>query len=395
MQTKLPTVSWRDTALCKQALWFIYSRTRPPASNFRCGWFKSMLASMIPVDHQYSGKPPLLGFRMLKRFVNAEYERMIHELQSLIRIKKEQSMGNKFGQLIHDGCTLKNGVKVQSIGLQFVDPNFTANHIVTLCCRVCKESTGKKVADFIKCASIQVAGQDLSDICDVSIQDRAALSVANELGITEAEACDMHDGDKIGRSAIGELTRSKNKVVVNPFPEGKALMLKFQGLAKHFVQAKVHRDNYDIILERNPNIPKTKIQRDLNSTRIEARHLLAKSAMRIKKGIEHYSVAHSPVGFPTAHEWNSLREVEGVLNSVHPIVILSQCETKFVAAYGPYIKSCAYRRLCEDKMNLINLDEWGKKKHPPRIGESISEFTALGKVRNNIMFACDVLFDSN
>ena len=49
------------------------------------------------------------------------------------------------------------------------------------------------------------------------------------------------------------------------------------------------------------------------------------------------------------------------------------------------------RRLCEDKMSLINLDEWGKKKHPPRIGESISEFTALGKVRNNIMFACDVL----
>ena len=172
-------------------------------------------------------------------------------------------------------------------------------------------------------------------------------------------------------------------------------MLKFQGLAKHFVQAKVHRDNYDIILERNPDIPKTKIERDLNSTRIEARHLLAKSALRIKKGIEHYSVAHSPVGFPTAHEWNSLREVKGILNAVHPIVILSQYETKFVAAYGPYIKSCAYMRLCEDEMNLINLDEWGKKKHPPRIGESISEFTALGKVRNSIMFACDVLFESN
>ena len=56
----------------------------------------------------------------------------------------------------------------------------------------------------------------------------------------------------------------------------------------------------------------------------------------------------------------------------------------------------ACMRLCEDKMNLINLDEWGiMKKHPPRIGESISVFTALGKVRNNIMFACDVLFDSN
>ena len=94
LQTKFPAVSWKDTALCKQALWFIYSRTRPPASNFRCDWFKSMLASMIPVDHQYNGKPPLLGYRMLKRFVDAEYKRMVHELQSLIRIKKEQSMGN-------------------------------------------------------------------------------------------------------------------------------------------------------------------------------------------------------------------------------------------------------------------------------------------------------------
>ena len=117
--------------------------------------------------------------------------------------------------------------------------------------------------------------------------------------------------------------------------------------------------------------------------------------MRIKQGIELYRVTYSSVGFPTALEWNSLRKVEGILNAVHPIVILSQYETKFVAAYGPYIKSCAYKRLCEDKMNLINLDDWGLKKHPPRTGELIEEFTALGKVRNNIMFACDVLFDGN
>ena len=119
--------------------------------------------------------------------------------------------------------------------------------------------------------------------------------------------------------------------------------------------------------------------------------------MRIKQGIELYRVTYSSVGFPTALEWNSLRKVEGILNAVHPIVILSQYETKFVAAYGPYIKSCACKGLCEDKMNLINLDEWGLKKHPPRIGEFILEFTALGKVRNNIIFACDhdVLFDNN
>jgi len=36
----------------------------------------------------------------------------------------------------------------------------------------------------------------------------------------------MHDGDKIPRSAIGHLLRSKDKVSVNPFPEGVALMKK-------------------------------------------------------------------------------------------------------------------------------------------------------------------------
>ena len=47
----------------------------------------------------------------------------------MIRTKVNQSHGNKFVQLIHDGCTLDNGDKVQSIGLQFVDPKFRTNHI--------------------------------------------------------------------------------------------------------------------------------------------------------------------------------------------------------------------------------------------------------------------------
>ena len=72
-----------------------------------------------------------------------------------------------------------------------------------------------------------VLGQELAVICDASVQDRAALSVSNLLGITKAEPCDMHDGDKIGRSAIGELTRSNKKVVINPFVEGKTLMKRF------------------------------------------------------------------------------------------------------------------------------------------------------------------------
>ena len=166
--------------------------------TFCCLRFCTMFAAMIPTDFSYKGKPPILEYRMLKQYVKAEYKRMVTELQSFIRAKSDISLGNTFCQLMHDGCTLKNGIKVQSVGIQFIDPNFVANHVVCLCCRECKSNTGKSVSDFIKQISIEVAGKDLSDICKIAVQDRAALSVTTYLGIDEKESCDMHDGDKIG-----------------------------------------------------------------------------------------------------------------------------------------------------------------------------------------------------
>ena len=90
------------------------------------------------------------------------------------------------------------------------------------------------VAQFIKKITTEVAGEDLNDVCDVSKQDLAALSVAKELGISKIEACDMHDGNKIGWSAIGELVRTKDKIPVNPFPKGVNIMEKISYLRNIF-----------------------------------------------------------------------------------------------------------------------------------------------------------------
>ena len=243
-----------------------------------------MLSSIIPPSVKVTSKPPILDERILKRYVNAEYDRMILEVQSLIRAKIDNSRGNKFAQIIHDGCTLDNGFKVQSVGLQFVDPKFRTNHVLCLCCRVCPGNLGVDISKFIQDVSLEVLGQELAVICDSSVQDRAALSVSNHLGITEAEPCDMHDGDKIGRSAIGELTRSNKKVVINPFVEGKALMKRFQDLGKHFSSTEKNRLNYAAVLNQHPELPTATIQRDLNKTRIEARHKLLQSSLRVIKG---------------------------------------------------------------------------------------------------------------
>ena len=46
------------------------------------------------------------------------------------------------------------------------------------------------------------------------MQDLAASVVSNESNVKKVE-CDMHQGDKVGASTVGELTRSKDKVKLN------------------------------------------------------------------------------------------------------------------------------------------------------------------------------------
>ena len=57
-----------------------------------------------------------------------------------------------------------------------------------------------------------MTGMNLTSIIGAAVQNRAALTVSGCIGLDEAKACDLHDGDKIGRSAIGELVRSNFKI---------------------------------------------------------------------------------------------------------------------------------------------------------------------------------------
>jgi hypothetical protein len=50
----------------------------------------------------------------------------------------------------------------------------------------------------------------MSSIVANIMQDRAAKRVASELDLDE-EVCRMHGTDKLGRSATGQLVRSRNK----------------------------------------------------------------------------------------------------------------------------------------------------------------------------------------
>ena len=70
----------------------------------------------------------------------------------------------------------------------------------------------------------------------------------------EREACGMHDGDKIRKSAIVNLTPSINinKAVVNKFEAGVKLSLKFQDMVQHSKRTLEHCNRYKAIVGNNP-----------------------------------------------------------------------------------------------------------------------------------------------
>lgn len=210
--------TYLDCIICTQVHWFIYSSTTPSLEVFRDDYFKSMLLAMVPPQEKIP-KHPVLTIPKLKLLIDAEWECFCWLITSMLSQKYKESKGNAFAQFIHDGCTLKSKSKYQAFGLQFTDSRYQCNHVVALSFKRAFSSTGINVAIMARNVVKEITNHNFSDICGCSVQDSAAKSIARHLDLEE-ETCDMHDTDKIGRSAIGELLRKKGERFVNPFPPG-------------------------------------------------------------------------------------------------------------------------------------------------------------------------------
>ena len=103
------------------------------------------------------------------------------------------------------------------------------------------------------------------------------------LKFDEAYGRDIRNGNKIARSDIGEIARTKNKQVLNLFTEGTKLIEKFQGAGKTFTNNHTNQIAHEIALNQNPEMPKIVIQRGLSKTRISVRRDLLRVVLRIKR----------------------------------------------------------------------------------------------------------------
>ena len=85
-----------------------------------------------------------------------------------------------------------------------MDPLWEVNFVVAIGFVELQSSTAENVATTFRKTFQDRFGFDFGTIFGSSVQDRAALSVSDELGMDEKHACMMHDGDKIGKSASVE-----------------------------------------------------------------------------------------------------------------------------------------------------------------------------------------------
>lgn len=118
-------------------------------------------------------------------------------------------------------------------------------------------------------------------IAAMSNQDIAAQGVAESLDF-KLEPCTIHQSDKIAASCLGDLTRSRNKVIINPFPVGQMIMQKSCDQSKFLSSSLKNRMEYLDFQTSNPDVPEKLLVIDNNKTRMFSAYELAKSNLYIK-----------------------------------------------------------------------------------------------------------------
>jgi hypothetical protein len=368
-----------DSALGLQARFYIYGRQRVSKRTFEDPAFIEMLAGIFVAGGGESKKFPKLSLKALKLWIVEEFEIFKGYMKMTCKDMLAFTEGNAFAQCLNDACTLANKHKCMAIGMEFVDCIHFKNHAVCLGMVPLADGTDRVGAKTIETVMTAVTGFAYNEIMAAMISDLAAKGIAREFDQV-GEWCDMHQGDKIGRAAVGDLVRSKNKVPVNPFPKGQTLMQKCHSMAVHFSYGTRHKNLLKFTDIVPDGMAQIKLKVDLNDTRVSARHGLLYSEIRLNKGLKLYALANEQPSWQlTADQWQALTEVEAVLAISNELTVFVQNETAFTAAIGQPFKENMLTKLRSDTLSVVDLDQVTAKPDLIRRDVSLEDMTEVGR----------------
>lgn len=158
-----------------------------------------------------SWEAPRMTSYFIRQYLDAEFLRFEDILRVELRAKMEEALGNRFLQVILDGGTAKNRMKHLAVGIQLIGAKWSGNKVYCIGFVRVQDCTNAATAAALEKLFHDRLGVDIRSVCMMLVLDRGAIGVGDILGLPE-RACLMHDSDKVGSSATGKLTRSKNKV---------------------------------------------------------------------------------------------------------------------------------------------------------------------------------------
>ena len=83
-----------------------------------------MLSMMISQGSPQEDRPALLTIDALKACIAAEWKLFMSVLREKLDCQSKEAKGNPFTQVVHDGVTLGNECKHNTLDLQFTCPKF-------------------------------------------------------------------------------------------------------------------------------------------------------------------------------------------------------------------------------------------------------------------------------
>lgn len=227
--------------------------------------------------------------------------------------------------------------KYQAVGLQFVSLDFKRNIVACIAFSQLDAGTAVPVSNLIR-KSVEALDLVFEDAVGASQQDGNAVKVARELGLEEV-TCLMHSGDKVGASAIGDLTRSRNKQIQNAFDTGQDLVDIARGVAKHFSYGTRCKNLAAACTKAGVRSIKPRL--DVNGTRVGAKFNLLHSVLILEKALRQYDLDQGPgsITLPTEAEWQALREMEAILSVTQQLCMFAQTEMYVMScqALGPLV----------------------------------------------------------
>lgn len=366
-------------ALTKAARWYIYGHSRIAKETFEDHYFRDMINTYFVLGGGTHGQAPMLTTKGVKKYVDAEFECFRIYVKFLADEMLQFTGGNAFSQSLHDAATLANHHKKLAVGSVSVDPKFLRTHCLCLSMRSIPDGSSVSARNEIDAVHQRAYGRKTSVVAHSMMSDKAALSVA-ALFQFEKEACGMHQVDKVAASGIGDLVRRRKKQVMNPFPEGQALVIKVHSIAAHFS----YGDRWEKLVEEGKmkmgkdKVPDSRLQLDLNTTRVMARWSLIYSCVRQNKILKlHLSTKPDSERLKDA-EWQSLAEVEAAMFLSQPASKLVQTEQHPVNAFRWLVFQDLLDGLRSPMLRTIKLDDVRAEPRLPRHEIPEANLTMVG-----------------